>query len=208
MTQRNKDKTRKRILEVALEKFSEKGFDAASISQISKTANVNQALIYYYFENKQAVLDELLDTFIHKANSFLIEIAVNGYAYNSAEMERQMEKYNNYILKNEKLLRLLLTESLKDKYPVPPIFRLIDFNVDGLDQEKTIDEMNARGFGFDETSDQRSVTEFFTGIMPVVLFSLFRKKWCSHFGIGDEELNRLFSYAVEETHSRHHENTE
>ena len=205
MKKRNKEVTRKQILDTALEKFAEKGFDAASISQIAKAADINQALIYYYFENKQAMLDELLDTFINTANGFLVDIATNGYAYGSPEMMQQMEKYNAHIIRNEKTLRLLLTESMKDRYETPPIFRMIDFGADGLNEQQVMQQMNERGFNFDQDDQQRKVTEFFTGIMPMVVFSLFKDKWGKHFGVTQQELFQLFTRAEEMTHSTHHE---
>ncbi|MDC7126714.1 MAG: TetR/AcrR family transcriptional regulator [Spirochaetales bacterium] len=204
MRKRDRAYTRNLILQTAIDKFAENGFDSASISQIAKTAEVNQALIYYYFDSKQAILDEILNNFINTANSFLVEIAAKQYSYGSEEMNEQMAKYNSYMLENEKVLRLLLMESLKDEYEVPPIFRLIDFQAKGFALDETVSEMNFRGYNFGEDLDQHRVTEFFTGIMPTVIFSLFRDKWSSHFNLEKDELDKLFIKANEDTHSRHH----
>lgn len=45
--------TKDTILEAALTVFIEKGFAGASISQIAKTAKVNQSLIYHHFKSKE-----------------------------------------------------------------------------------------------------------------------------------------------------------
>jgi len=206
MQKRNKELTRKLILDTALDKFAEKGFDGASISQIAKAAKVNQALIYYYFENKQAIIAELLNEFIDTANSFLVEIAIKGYVYGSDEMEDQMTKYNTHILNNDKVLRLLITESMKDTYDVPPIFKLIDFDVPGALEPELVDEMNQKGFNFDQDAHQRRVTEFFTGIMPTIVYSLFRCKWSTHFNLAQGQLDTLFTAANDMTHNSHHQN--
>jgi len=208
MKTRDKKATKKHILDTAREKFAERGYDGASISHIAKAAGVNQALIYYYFENKQALLNEILDDFISTANGFLIELARKNYEFGTPEMELQMEKYNRYLLENEKTLRLLLTESLKDSTKVPPIFKLIDFHMEGLNEKEVISQLNKKGFNLDKEEQQRRVTEFFTGIMPVIIFSLFRKKWCRHFDLPPEELNTLFTRANEMTHGRHHKKAE
>lgn len=200
MKKRDKEKTRQVILDTALDKFAEKGFNGASISQISKAAQVNQALIYYYFENKQAILDEILDSFINKANSFLIEIAINNYEFGSPEMENQMLKYNKHFFENEKKLRLLLSESLKDNDGIPPIFKLIDIQMEGLNEEVIIQQMNEKGFNFDKEVQQRKVTEFFTGIMPAIVYSLFREKWSRHFNVNKDDLDLMFKKAEEITH--------
>jgi AcrR family transcriptional regulator len=204
MKKRNKAATKQLILDSALKLFAEKGFDGASISRIAKAAEVNQALIYYYFKNKKAVLAEILDTFISKANSFLIEIAVKNYEFGSLEMVELMEKYKDYFMRNEKTLRLLLTESLKQDYNIPPVFKLIDSKAENINEETVFRRMNEKGFNFDNNSQQRKVTEFFTGIMPMIIFSLFREKWSKYFGVSGKELDILFEKANEMTHMRHH----
>lgn len=46
-------KTRKKILTTAASLFAKNGFDGVSLSQIAKKANINQSLIYHYFESKE-----------------------------------------------------------------------------------------------------------------------------------------------------------
>lgn len=200
MAIRNRDKTRARILKVSLDKFAEKGFSAATIKSIAEQACVNQALIYYYFKSKKEILEEIIDTFIETANGFLFEIFINEYQYGSSEMLEQMNQYNKYLLENDKTLRLILTESLKDENEFPPIFRLIyssnETNVDFLEK------MEQKGFKFGSDINQFMVTEFFTGIIPIMIFSLFKKKWCSSFNIDQKELEKMFNKANTATHDK------
>ncbi|MBN2050799.1 MAG: TetR/AcrR family transcriptional regulator [Spirochaetales bacterium] len=201
---RDSEATRKHILQTAEKVFAEQGFDAARMDRIAREAGVNKALIYYYFDSKQAILLELIDNFIRGANGFLIEMVGKDYAFGSDEMMEQMRKYNDYFMRHEATLRLLLTESLKDSDDTPPIFKLIDFTQEGMDERQSIDELNRRGFHFDADDQQRKVTEFFTGIMPTVVYSLFRSKWSRHFKIDEGSLDRLFQKANEDTHDQHH----
>ncbi|SRX55743.1 TetR/AcrR family transcriptional regulator [Aequorivita sp. CIP111184] len=48
------------ILEVAEKLFAENGFDGTSVRQISKEADVNVAMISYYFGSKEKMLEALL----------------------------------------------------------------------------------------------------------------------------------------------------
>ncbi len=48
--------TRQRILDVALDLFTEQGFDATSLRQIAERLGVTKAAIYYYFESKDDIL--------------------------------------------------------------------------------------------------------------------------------------------------------
>ncbi|OJJ19054.1 hypothetical protein BKI52_19740 [marine bacterium AO1-C] len=54
------------ILQVALRLFGEKGYEATSIDMIAKTANISKGLVYNYFENKQKLLETVLDMFFEK----------------------------------------------------------------------------------------------------------------------------------------------
>lgn len=52
--------TKHEILEAALELFSVQGFEATSTSQIAGAVGIRKASLYSHFENKQAILDELV----------------------------------------------------------------------------------------------------------------------------------------------------
>ena len=52
--------TKQEILEAALEMFSVQGFEATSISQIASAVCIRKASLYSHFENKQAILEALV----------------------------------------------------------------------------------------------------------------------------------------------------
>jgi TetR/AcrR family fatty acid metabolism transcriptional regulator len=57
MTDKSKPKTRKdRIMDAALRIFAEKGFQNATITEISKAAGVSEATVYEYFGTKEDLL--------------------------------------------------------------------------------------------------------------------------------------------------------
>lgn len=49
------EETRRRIIEVALRLFGERGFEGASTREIAKAAGVNAPALQYYFDNKEGV---------------------------------------------------------------------------------------------------------------------------------------------------------
>ena len=55
--------TRNKILEVATISFSHKGFAAVSMRDIANAAGVNIASIYYHYESKEALLDDVFSFF-------------------------------------------------------------------------------------------------------------------------------------------------
>ena len=55
-----KGNTKQEILEAALDLFSVQGFEATSISQIAGAVGIRKASLYSHFENKQAIMDALV----------------------------------------------------------------------------------------------------------------------------------------------------
>ena len=56
------DQTRARILDAAIRQFSDNGLAGARTEQIAEEAGVNKALIYYYFEGKDALYKAALES--------------------------------------------------------------------------------------------------------------------------------------------------
>lgn len=55
------DRTREKILQAAISEFSEHGLAGARISAIAAAAQVNKALLYYYFNGKEALYTAALE---------------------------------------------------------------------------------------------------------------------------------------------------
>lgn len=71
--------TKKKILDVSLELFSQKGYSAVSIRDICKYVEIKESSVYYHFENKQSIFDELLNMFAEIAKSMMTQLE-NGLA--------------------------------------------------------------------------------------------------------------------------------
>ena len=59
-----KGTTEQGILDAALELFSVQGYEATSISQLAEAVGIRKASLYSHFENKQEILDALIQTTI------------------------------------------------------------------------------------------------------------------------------------------------
>lgn len=56
------ERTRRRLLEFAIERFGERGYRATSVSEIARSAGLTQAAVYAYFDSKEALFDAAVDT--------------------------------------------------------------------------------------------------------------------------------------------------
>ncbi len=109
-------KTKDKIIESAIELFSERGFDVVSVDQIANKAGVNKAMVYYYFSSK----NDLLLSIIRKSANEFSEIVQNldFSAFKSVEesIKYLAEKAVEYIDTNEKIVKIFRKETLS-KHP-------------------------------------------------------------------------------------------
>jgi AcrR family transcriptional regulator len=66
-----RERSRERILTAALEVFAAKGYEAASISEITAAAGVSRGLVSYYFATKEQLAAELLDRWLDGITAIL-----------------------------------------------------------------------------------------------------------------------------------------
>ncbi len=66
--------TREKILDVSLKLFSERGYSAVSIRDICKCVGIKESSVYYHFENKQNIFDELLDRFSEVSKGMMAKL--------------------------------------------------------------------------------------------------------------------------------------
>ena len=64
---------RERIIKAATQLFSQKGYDVTRVSDIATAADVNKALIYYYFKSKEDILDYMVHSLLNNAVSITMD---------------------------------------------------------------------------------------------------------------------------------------
>lgn len=68
------NRTKQKILNAALDLFSQNGFSAVSIRDICKVVEIKESSVYYHFKNKQAIFDELLQHFESIATDLMFQL--------------------------------------------------------------------------------------------------------------------------------------
>jgi AcrR family transcriptional regulator len=201
---KKKDTTRQRILNVAEICFSEKGYDGTSIDEIAMTAGVNKRMIYYYFGSKKGLLDTLFQNFLRESSSMLMNYVKHGGLGPSqnGQAEKSISEYFAYYEKKRDILKIMLMESLKEKEGTTFLFSLVDFS--GVLDESEIAYYKAQSDMSEEEMNQMLVTEFFTGVMPLLAYVVFKEKWCDHFHVTKKELEYFYNKAMEMTHMAYH----
>src|SRR5680860_466817 len=67
----DKQNTKAKITETALELFANQGYHKTSISQIAKQESVYKSLIYNYFDSKDHLLEYIVEDAIHRSTAHL-----------------------------------------------------------------------------------------------------------------------------------------
>jgi len=118
--------TRERILEAALQAFSEEGFDGATTRDIAARAGVNLGLIKYYFDTKQ----KLWRTAVERAFSILREELAGSFdegVFEDRERTRQaLRRYVRFVGRHPEFVRLMHDEG---KRRGPRMRWLVDHHV-------------------------------------------------------------------------------
>jgi TetR/AcrR family transcriptional regulator, fatty acid metabolism regulator protein len=97
------------ILEAAKRAFSENGYEATSIADIARIAQISDGLVYRYFRNKRELLYEVLKKFYERILLDL-ETQVFKYALFPARLEALILRHLQVFVSDTDLCRLFISE--------------------------------------------------------------------------------------------------
>ena len=110
-----KERTRARLLDVALKTFAARGFEGTSVRDVAAKADVNHGMIKYYFKNK--------DQLWRAAITFLFERMERELGGDHAEDEgasaltrtkNRIRRYVHYCARHPEHARMMVQESIRD----------------------------------------------------------------------------------------------
>ncbi len=117
-------RTREKILRKAFRIFARKGYEGARVDDISKAVGINKATIYYYFEGKKELYQEVLYYELSKLIPQLIE-ALTEKGELSQKIENVVDVYFEFFRTNPDAFRLLLREIASGGKFLRPILKRI-----------------------------------------------------------------------------------
>ena len=123
-TKKRAKKTRSKLKQAALDVFSEKSFDAATVEEITEKADVGKGTLYQHFEDKE----QIVITLIHEAIEHLI-VRIRSFKKQPKSLEKMLEHlfnahYEFYMNAKEEFLLLFQGKlSLKFQSENPDEFK-------------------------------------------------------------------------------------
>ncbi|MGI5936151.1 MAG: TetR/AcrR family transcriptional regulator [Oscillospiraceae bacterium] len=217
MAQTSAIEAKDRILSAATQLFSQKGYDATRVNDIASAANVNKALIYYYFKSKEDILDYIVHSVLNNAVSITLDFiqtniiqmikdgsldirpdrlhfanaeAVGHFLQNASKF---LERVVDYLIEKKDIIRVLMLESLKSGKHQNSLFRFTDFL---RDNEKIFKTISDTGQEFVHSHDI-VLFEFFFSIIPIFSFAAYFDDYKAVSSLSDDELRSSFLWVSE-----------
>jgi len=110
MTQvRDAKKSKKGIINSATKLFAKHGIDGVSVDLIAKDANINKAMIYYYFKNKATLYETAIENLLDNIYKTILQEA-NRCTKPRDELKAFIITFAKFAKKNTFLSSLMLQE--------------------------------------------------------------------------------------------------
>jgi len=195
------EKTKEKILLVAEELFSEKGFDKTSVDLIAKTAGVNKALIYYHFKDKSDLIRSLFANIVEELRR-KVDKTVDNEQVPIKNIREKIRYEIKYLRERKKIISLMFMESFKSSDENNFLFKISDIVIRN--------EYNTHLKMLEGKGDSKNIEkkyfmfEFFTGFIPLLSFVAFEDKWCNFFSCDSDTALEYFLDSFEKTHLQAH----
>lgn len=205
---------KERILKAALGLFSEKGYDGTSVSEIAAAAHVTKALIYYYFKNKEEILDSLFLELFQTLNTMALEF-VNGSIVgmiHAGKLDIESNRFVftdkpaldefytglrsfvsrmvGYAVEQRHILRILSIESLKNSSHHDELFRILDMTRFG--SHESFYQMIRNADSDFTYSDDMDLFKLYFLIFPIISFASYLDDYSSVTGKSEQALCESF----------------
>lgn len=186
-----RENSSQKILAAAIEEFTKYGYEGARVARIAKNAGVSQALIYYNFSSKQALMDEILNQFFNSNIKYFSDAlpATQDASPNDLHLKDELRKSLKFILENHQEVKILLMQTLLESQGDKRILTMLN-DLNAVIRTKALTE-----FGYtlsDDDKEKRAVIDYFMIFIPFIMFGLLGKEWSQVNNISiDEAVNAL-----------------
>lgn len=192
--------SKEQILSAAAEIFAEKGFSGARVDEIARLANVNKALIYYYFRSKEDLLQSLLQQISDDVADFLETDELNNISPDTPPetISLVIDKVISVLIRKQNIIRIIVMESVKKSPINQKVFNLLQDILSRMFKKQR--SMKTQLCIPEGWQGKAAVTEFFTSIMPILNYVIYSERWAEYFKIPESTLRKQFLEVLIGTH--------
>lgn len=110
--QQGKQETRRRILDAALELFSNEGFDSVTVKRIAQRSGLTDGALYYYFKSKQDILTTLMEERWNIPRGLDQVSKIVSEPLSPAILDRVVDNIFDAFSRNQAILRIITRQAL------------------------------------------------------------------------------------------------
>ena len=181
------EETKQKILKASIELFSQKGYDATSVNEISKKAKLTKSLLYHHFKNKESILIQIMNDYIKSAKEIFDDVANE---INPSNIEEFHYSFHNmicdFLSENKKIIKILLSELFKNQEITFNMFYIFnDFKEHFYSKANGHTKTNSNEF-------KSRIEEFFIHFLPPIIFSVLNDAWCEFYKIKSNDAQNIF----------------
>ena len=101
------NETKKKLLSIAIHEFATMGFDNTKVDTIVREANLTKPSFYLYFESKQAIFDEIVNSCAINLEIEVRKIGltqIDNNALSNGRIKNVLENFYKFILENKEIM--------------------------------------------------------------------------------------------------------
>ena len=195
MNNNDSKNTRQKIIQAAIDEFAEKGFNGGRVGNIAKRAGVSQALIYYNFKSKEALLDEIIEELLE---SIVSQLSTHYHPdTDSSKTGRftlsDFEAGLDFSLTKRKQYSILMMQALKNDKTKARIFTIWN----EVNQRVRSSILSAHGFKKAPSKDlNQQVVDYFFIFIPYVAYIIMGSNWSRENRLSMKETNKAMSKVI------------
>jgi AcrR family transcriptional regulator len=181
MTTEKDTSTEEKILEAAAELFTHKGFDGTRTRDIAEKANINLALLNYYFRSKEKLFQQVMKLKVVLLFGKIIPIISNEKTSLDEKINLLSEKYFEILIKNPNLPLFVISEIQKQNSEIKTI----------IPAEKVIKNMVLMK-QIKERKPELNPFHFLLSFLGMTVFPFVAKPLINNFKIMDDAAFQAF----------------
>ena len=187
---------RQAVIAEAVRAFGRNGYQNTSLDDIAGKLNVTKPALYYYFKSKEELLAVLFEETRDAVFALFDAGVIRKMDFGTGDDARRMlTTFLEVLEERQDVIRVVLMECAKRTPINDMIFSMIG---------EILDRMMAlaadTGYLIEKDREKAKVTEFFTGMMPILNYVAYHEIWMERFGMEEPALRAQFIDAFLGTH--------
>ncbi len=188
------EQTKVTILAAAQAEFLEKGFERAKMEDIAARAGVTKVMLYYHFNTKQNILNEIFKSVLAEIKDAFRKNMETMDLGRHENLREHLKMMLGLYMERQSILQLVVAETVSNRNPEDKTLAVFN-DLFGLILELA-------GANPQLKREEFLIRLFFFNALPMIMYPCLMDKFCADFGITPEKCSEVFVDTFAKTFSR------